>query len=109
MLETQLFQLTAIEQPLFCPFGASVWKGDGTETRLSLDVRLDERSKAIFSALDAKFQKLIGQQNSKYHPMVHDDGEYGSRLRIKVSTMGPQAGILWTPDKKKKAGHGEGL
>ena len=44
-------------------------------------------------------KKLIGEQNSKYHPMVHDDGEYGSRLRIKVSTTGPQAGILWTPEK----------
>ena len=99
--ETPLFQLTAIDQPYYCPFGASVFKGDGTETRLNLDVRLDERSTALFAALDAKFQGLIGKQDSKYHPMVHNDGEYGSRLHIKVSTTGPQAGILWTPEKKR--------
>ena len=96
-----LYQLTTMEKPLYCPFGASVFKGDGTETRLNLDIRLDDESKALFESLDAAFQKLIGPQKSTYHPMLHDDGEYGTRLRIKVSTAGMNAGQLWSKDKTK--------
>ena len=100
-----LYQLTAIDAPLFCLFGANVFKGDGTETRLNLDVRLDDRSRDVFTALDEHFKTLItshcGQLKSTYHPMVHDDGDYGSRLRIKVDTQGMGAGILWTPTKTK--------
>ena len=33
--------------------------------------------------------------------MLHDDGEYGTRLRIKVSTTGVGAGMLWTPNKER--------
>ena len=84
--QAPLYQLTAIDAPLYCPFGANVFKGDGTETRLNLDVRLDDYTKTVFTALDEYFKALITSQcgplKSTYHPMVHDDGEYGSRLRI---------------------------
>ena len=96
-----LWQLTSIDAPLFCPFGANVYKGDGTETRLNLDCRLDDHNKELFTKLDEYFEKLIGPQKSTYHPMVHDDGEYGTRLRIKVSTVGAGAGILWSPTKER--------
>ena len=99
--DTPLWQVCAIDAPLFCPFGASVFKGDGTETRLNLDVRLDDKSKAVFQSLDKTFKEHIGPQKSTYHPMVHDDGEYGSRLRIKVSTTGMNAGILWSRNKER--------
>ena len=96
-----LYQLTTADKPFYCPFGANVYKGDGTETRLNLDCRLDDDNKELFTRLDEYFEKLIGPQKSAYHPMVHDDGEYGTRLRIKVSTVGANAGILWTPKKER--------
>ncbi len=33
--------------------------------------------------------------------MVRDEGEYGARLRIKVSTTGLNAGILWSHNKER--------
>ena len=94
-----LFQLTSIEQPLFCPFGANVYKGDGTETRLSLDVRIDETLAGTFRALDKKFKERIGPQKTQYHPLVHEDFEYGPRIRL--DTAGPEATMLWAPDKTR--------
>ena len=35
-----LFQLCSLENPLFCPFGANVYQGNGMETRLNLDCLL---------------------------------------------------------------------
>ena len=97
--ENLLWRLS--QEPLHSPFDAGVYQGDGTETRLNLDIRLDEESKALFESLDTAFQKLIGPQKSTYHPMLHDDGEYGTRLRIKVSTSGMKATILWSKDKAR--------
>ena len=96
-----LFQLCSIEQPLFCPFSAGVFKGDGTETRLNLDLRIDEALAGTFRALDKKFKDLIGPQKTQYHPMVHEDFEYGPRIRLKVDTAGPGATMLWAPDKTR--------
>ena len=51
-----LWQLTNIDSPFYCPSGANVYKGDGTETRLNLDVRVDDRTKSIFEQLDKVFE-----------------------------------------------------
>ena len=98
---TTLWQLTSLDNPFFCPFGANVFKGDGTETRLNLDVRVDDATANIFRALDMRFKELIGPQKSQYHNLVHEDAEYGPRIRMKVSCTGLGAAMLWSPDKKR--------
>ena len=52
-----LWQLTSLDEPLYCPFGAGVYGGDGSETRLNLDVRLSDTSRATFEKLDKYFKE----------------------------------------------------
>ena len=99
-----LWQLTSLDDPLYCPFGAGVFQEKGTETRLNLDVRLSAASLATFEVLDKRFKEQIEKKyklKSSYHPMIHDDGEYGARLRMKVSTQGMTAGMFWSPTKER--------
>ena len=81
-----------------------MYGGDGSETRLNLDVRLSDTSRATFEKLDKYFKEQIEKKfklKSTYHPMVRDDGEYGARLRMKVSSQGMTAGIFWSPKKER--------
>ena len=100
-----LYQLTATDEPLFCPFGPGVFKGDGTETRLNLDVRIEGQLYDTIGQLDKQLEKMIKDQygplKSSYHPIIHEDGEYGSRLRMKCDTQGMSAAVLWSPKKER--------
>ena len=102
--DAPLIQLAAADEPLFCPFGAGVYKGDGTETRLNLDVRTSDQLRAVINELDEHLQKKItekyGPLKSTYHPLIHDDGEYGARVRMKCDTQGMTAALLWSPKKE---------
>ena len=87
--------------PLTCPFGAGIYQGDGTETRLNLDFAQLESLEAIFRGLDEQLiQAAIAAKDSLWlgkglseaqvrenytSPLKERDG-YSATLRCKIDT-----------------------
>ncbi len=87
--------------PLSCPFGAGIYQGDGTETRLNLDFAQLESLEAIFRGLDEQLiQAAIAAKDSLWlgknltdqqvrenytSPLKERDG-YSATLRCKIDT-----------------------
>ena len=75
-----VFLLTPSASPLYAPFGCNVYQGNGTETRLNLDLEVQGDLLELFRRLDNQLMELIGPQKTSYHSLL-SEGEYGSRIR----------------------------
>ena len=99
--EQPCFQLST--EALFSPFKCGVYQGDGTETRLNLDLHISETLRPILEAYDEFFAKEIKKLAPKanYHPLVQesDGGQYPAKLRLKVNSQGQMAARIWRPDQ----------
>ena len=87
--------------PLSCPFGAGIYQGDGTETRLNLDFAQLESLEAIFRGLDEQLiQAAIAARDSlwpgkgiseaqvreNYTSPLKERPEYSTTVRCKIDT-----------------------
>ena len=98
--EQPCFQLSS--EALFSPFNSGVYQGDGTETRLNLDLHISDTLRPILEAYDqffaAEIKKLAPKAN--YHALVQEsEGDYPSKLRLKANTQGMLAARIWRPDQ----------
>ena len=99
--------------PCRCPYAASVYQGDGTERRVTLDLLLTDKNEFIVRRLDREilaiakersnewFGKSLSEEAiaSKYVPMCKlRDGEL-SKLRTKVNL---DSIVVWGHDKTLK-------
>ena len=101
----KLFQLTDFDHALYAPFGCGVYQERGDETRLNLDLQLDEGSDllGVLEGYDRFFEdQLKGTPRSTYHPMVTRDenNTYPPKFRIKVNTTGTAAAKFWSLEQK---------
>jgi len=98
--EQPCFQLSA--EALYSPFNASVYQGDGTETRLNLDLHISDALRPILEAYDEFFAKEIKKVAPKanYHALVQEsEGDFPPKLRLKVNVQGQLAARIWRPDQ----------
>ena len=98
--EQPCFQLSS--EALYSPFKAGVYQETGQETRLNLDLHISDSLRPILEAYDqffaAEIKKLAPKAN--YHALVQEsEGDYPSKLRLKVNTQGMLAARIWRPDQ----------
>jgi len=93
------FQLSS--EALFSPFNAGVYQGTGSETRVNLDLQINDALKPVLEAYDNFFEAEIKKLAPKasYHRLVQEHGDYPARLRLKVNTFGLKAARMWKPDQ----------
>ena len=98
--EQPCFQLST--EALFSPFKCGVYQGDGTETRLDLDLHISDALRPVLEAYDEFFAKEIKKVAPKanYHALVQEsEGDFPPKLRLKVNVQGQLAARIWRPDQ----------
>ena len=93
------FQLSS--EALFSPFNAGIYQGTGAETRVNLDLQINDALRPILDAYDKFFETQIKKLAPKasYHRLVQENQDYPARLRLKVNTFGLKAARMWKPDQ----------